>query len=563
MLARQGKTGEDGVLRVTTRLVQINVVITDKNGAPVRDLKKDDFAIFDQGREQKISFFSKESEDGLPANSAPLPAGIISNRSTSVTSGGKVSAVQLPSSLTVILLDGLNTSFPDQRDAKDALIKFLSQLQPGDRVAIYTLSNRLRILHDFTSDTAALLEALAKHRNQESPALAASSYTDAGTSSDDLDTFLNQANERIASFNQSQRTLATLEAFEAISRHVAGVPGRKNLVWLSGSFPAIVGQTVGLSSLNDLQKESMRQTNSNPNSIEQGASMPFGNDARSFSLDVQRALRVMNDVGIAVYPVDARGLLGAFAVMPSMAASSPIRTSRQLGISNVDRRAEDQLLQTQSTMNEIADRTGGRAYMNTNDLTGAIRHAVDDGRVTYLIAYTPSHNEWNSQFREIKIKLKKPGLEARYRQGYFAYPESPTDPKTREAALMEAVRAPLPATALGLMARVADMPSPGNSHATVRVSLDAHEVAFKRNAQGRQAALIDLFLVVFDASGKAVHQEGQNIDLNLEDPVYDKLLQSGINMTITPEAPPTSARVRVVVHDVSTGRVGSVDLPMK
>jgi len=84
-----------------------------------------------------------------------------------------------------------------------------------------------------------------------------------------------------------------------------------------------------------------------------------------------------------------------------------------------------------------------------------------------------------------------------------------------------------------------------------------------RNAQGREAALLDVLLVVFDASGKAVHQEGQSIDLNLEDAVYEKLLQTGINMTVTSEAPPNSARIRVVVHDVSTGRLGSVDLPMK
>jgi len=92
--------------------------------------------------------------------------------------------------------------------------------------------------------------------------------------------------------------------------------------------------------------------------------------------------------------------------------------------------------------------------------------------------------------------------------------------------------------------------------------MDAREVAFKRNTQGREAALLDVLLVVFDASGKAIHQEGQNIDLNLEDSVYEKLVQTGINLTITSEAPPNS-RVRVVVHDVSTGHVGSVDLPMK
>src|SRR5579871_2777558 len=139
------------VIKVTTRLVQISVVVHDKKGNPISDLTKDDFAVFEKGQEQKISVFSKEVNQAPAANLAPLPDGVVSNRLANAKSGGTAHLVALPNSLTVILLDGLNTKFSDQHYAKEALVKFLNQLQPGDRVAIYTLSNGLRILHDFTS----------------------------------------------------------------------------------------------------------------------------------------------------------------------------------------------------------------------------------------------------------------------------------------------------------------------------------------------------------------------------------------------------------------------------
>src|SRR5215831_10038510 len=282
-LGAQSGTQEDGVLKVTTRLVQISVVVHDKNGMPVRDLTKEDFALFDKGQEQKILFFSKESSEVPLVNAPPLEPGVVSNRFANFTSGGQKHLAPLPTSLTVILLDGLNTSFTDQHYAKEALIKFLNQIQPGDRVAIYTLTNGLRVLHDFTSDTESLLSALAKHRNQESSALSASSYDDANTGDDNLDAFLDLSNDAIANFYQARRVETTLSALEAIAHHLAGMPGRKNLIWLSGGFPAIVGQNVDGSLSNDFQ---------------------------TYSDQIKRAMRTINDIGLAIYPVDARGLMG-------------------------------------------------------------------------------------------------------------------------------------------------------------------------------------------------------------------------------------------------------------
>ena len=526
---------ETPVIRVTTRLVQVNVVVHNKKGEPVRDLAKEDFVLFDKGQEQKILFFSKESTEALPANLPPLAPGIISNRYTNFTSGGEKHLAPLPTSLTVVLLDGLNTAFTDQHYAKEALIKFLNQLQPGDRVAIYTLTNGLRVLHDFTSDTSSLLAALSKHRNQDSSPLSASSYDDANTGNDDLDAFLDRSSETIATFYQARRAETTLEALQTIARHLAGMPGRKNLIWLSGSFPTLVGL---------------------------GPDGYPGRDFQDFSETMQRAMKTMNDSGIAIYPVDARGLMGNFATMPSMSPQSRGRGGAR-GPAPVDRRAQDQVLQTQGTMREIADRTGGRAFLNTNDLSGAIRQAMDDTRMTYVLAYSPSHNEWDNKFREIKIKLNHPGLEARYRKGYYAYAESPSDPKLRSAILSEVASTPLASTGLAMMAAVAQAPTSENPRTAIRAVIDAHEVGFGLSPEGKQDATLDLLLVAFDDKGKPVHQLLRTIHLSLDETAYAQALKSGMIVNVQSDAPAISARARLIVHDLASGSVGSLDLPFK
>ncbi len=533
--ASQGTITEAPTIRVTTRLVQVNVVVHDKKGEPVRDLSKDDFVLFDKGQEQTIQFFSKESSEALPGNAPPLPAGVVSNRYTNFTSGGEKHLAPLPTSLTVILLDGLNTAFTDQHYAKEALIKFLDQLHPGDRVAIYTLTNGLRVLHDFTSDTASLLAALAKHRNQDSSALNASSYEDANTGNDNLDAFLDRSNEQIANFYQARRTQTTLEALQTISNHLAGMPGRKNLIWLSGSFPSIVGQ---------------------------GTEGAPGQDFQNFSDQIQRALRTLNTVGVAIYPVDARGLMGPFATMPSMSPSSRgARGGR--GPAPMDQRAQNQIFQTQATMREIADRTGGRAFMNTNDLTGAIRHAMEDTRFTYVLAYSPAHDQWDGKFREIKIKLKRPGLEARYRKGYYAYPENLADPKLRQAFLEEAARTPLASTGLTIVAAVAEAPTDAKPQTLIRTLMDPHEIIFGTNADGKRQATLDFLLVIYDANGRPIHQMVRTIQFSPDEAQYKQLVTNGISLTVGSDAPIQSARARLIVHDVSSASVGSVDLPLK
>ncbi|HYT73723.1 MAG TPA: VWA domain-containing protein, partial [Vicinamibacterales bacterium] len=211
------------VFRAATRLIQVNVVVHDNHGQPVTDLKKEDFAVSERGKPQQISFFSMESASTPAAPLPALPPHIFTN--VIAQRGG------VPTSVTVILLDLLNTSWGDQHYAREALVKFLAQIQPQDRIAIFALGKRsLTLLHDYTTDASSLLARMKAAKGEISSDLEASTL-DADTQQELRDLNLGglaDANEREADFFTAGRVVNTLEAFQAIAEHLSGLPGRKN-----------------------------------------------------------------------------------------------------------------------------------------------------------------------------------------------------------------------------------------------------------------------------------------------------------------------------------------------
>src|SRR5260370_5150921 len=332
-------------IRVTTRLVQVNVVVHDKKGEPVRDLKKEEFTLLDKGKEQKIAVFAVESSDAPQKGFPGLPPNVFSNR---------VQRVDRPSSITVILLDGLNTKFEDQAYAKKQIVKFLGTLQPNDRVALYLLGSNLRILHDFTNDADHLVKALAKYRGRISGELDAADPAPRDPSgNDDLDQFLNNSDQVISDFYNVNRAKWTLDAMEAIAHHLAALPGRKNLIWVSSGFPFTLG----------LEPEDMSQDQPN-------------REHRTFSEETHRLRRPMNHANIAIYPLSARGLVGMPAAFSAQNRTSPLCRP------GAAPRAVKFTPPNHDTMHILSERTGGRAYYNTNDLEGAVRNAVADAKGT-------------------------------------------------------------------------------------------------------------------------------------------------------------------------------------
>ena len=208
----QAPTQPPPVFRVATRLVQVNVVVHDRHGQPVADLKQEDFAIVERGKPQTISFFEVVAADKPAAPSEPLPPHVFTN----------VVARQagVPTNVTVILVDLLNTSLVDQHYARRALVNFLGQIQPQDRVSLYALGHRsLTLLHDYTTDASSLVDRLRKTRGE------VPSQLDASTVNTDSQEALRalgldelaDANQIEADFFTANRVTQTLSSLEVIA----------------------------------------------------------------------------------------------------------------------------------------------------------------------------------------------------------------------------------------------------------------------------------------------------------------------------------------------------------
>jgi VWFA-related protein len=505
------------VIRVNTRLVQVNVLAHDKNGA-VSDLTKDDFKIFDRGKERQISVFSMDSSKTKHKAAQPLPPNIFSNK-LEYRSGA-------PTTATVVLFDALNTEQADQMYARQQVIRFLKQVNPQDRVALYSLSSSLKILNDFTDDPAVLEKALTKYRGVAGNAVTSSEPEAANTGNNDLDQFLDDSNQRVADFANIDRALRTLQALEAIAGHIGGLPGRKNLIWISGGFPLMVGFD-------------------DPSA--------FGNPAREtrvFTDESRQATRALNNANIAVYPVDARGLVAQPA---SLSASATPRKMNAPQPSTIPKYIE--------TMQEVANATGGRAFFNTNDLAGAVGKALDDSAVTYTLGFYADNDALDGKFHDIKVQVERKGVNVRYRKGYVAFKEEAPTEKQKEVELQTALWSPIESSGLSIAARFDRVSQPEPNALRVIVSVDLHDFQLTQTA-GRWNGKLEVILQQQDKDSNVLANVRQAATLSLENKNYEAYLKSGMTMAQTILPKPGLATVRVVIQDAVTGTFGSLIVPV-
>jgi VWFA-related protein len=512
------------VFRAATRLVQVSVVVHDGHGQPVADLKKDEFTLTERGKPQQISFFSVASSASPASPPPPLPPHVFSNVLTQQAG--------VPPSVTIVLLDLLNTSWTDQIYARKALVRFLEQIQPQDRLAILTLGGgRLTVLHDYTTDASSLVAKVAKFRAQLLPELEASTVNpDSQQALADLglDSFAD-ADQRMADFYGTGRVVNTLQALQAIAEHLTSLPGRKNLIWLSGGFPLTIG-------------------------FDEMPEIGSTRDQRTFTAEMDAAVRALNDSGVAVYPVDARGLM----TLPGFDASSR-GTASARGPSPGARLGP--IVANQETMRELADRTGGRAAYNTNDLARALRRAVDDSLVTYTLGYYSSDEAQDGKFRDIKIKVNRPHVDVRYRKGYFAFKPSDTGAQRRKEEMHAAVWSPLDATAIVVNARVDFLDKPDPNTVNVIVQIDPATIRFAKDGD-RWKADLDIVYVQKDEQG-ATQRDGvaETISLALTQETYTRMAERGLIHQRSFPRQPGAVTLRIVVRQVSSGATGSLTIP--
>ncbi|HEY3840317.1 MAG TPA: VWA domain-containing protein, partial [Bryobacteraceae bacterium] len=317
------------ILRVTTRLIQLNVVAQDRHGNPVTDLTKEDFVLKDAGRDQKIAVFSLERSLATP--SAPIGGHVLAGQALPPnTFTNRVE--QKVGAVTVVLFDCLNTKITDYIQAKAQLVKYIKQMGPNDQIALYVLGRSLKLVHDFSRSPESLIKAVNGDKlNAINTVAADADPADSDTGNDDLDAAIDHANQVLSDYLNVSRAQQTLESLQVIAQHVGHIPGRKNLVWISGGFPFSMNQdTMNID---------------NPR------------DSRDFNEETQKMARFLNDANMAIYAIDARGLFQTG--VPDASVRGKTRANAPPPQQKTDHQYE--------TFDIVAERTGGKAFHNTND----------------------------------------------------------------------------------------------------------------------------------------------------------------------------------------------------
>jgi VWFA-related protein len=499
-------------LRITTRLVQVSVVASDEKGNPVAGLTQEDFEILDGGKPERIAVFAVEAAQAAKPV-PPLPPNVFTNRFARLAGS--------PTTATIVLFDALNTPLTDQAYARRQILRFLRQLQPEDRVALYVMGRGPRVLQDFTSDSSALVKALENYKPELTPSLEAPLYDPAVSGPAHLDAWLGELTFNLYDRFERDRGFRTVRALVAIAGHLERIPGRKNLIWISGSFPLWFGN------------DSVPRPRKTPS------------DRKADWPEIERVARAFHNAGLAVYPVDARGLIAPQVYRADRAEATP------------ETPGKDQAMFT--IMRTLADRTGGRSFYSNNDLAAALRRAMEDARLTYMLGYYPSHDSWKGKFREIKVRVKRPGADLHYRRGYFAQPEEPADPWYREGVLEAALWSPVAATGIGLTVQVT--PGSGGS-LNLALQVDAGDLTLRPNHGKRECAL-DVWLVQLDQKEDRIKMDARTNNLSFDQATYDRVVEAGGMMLperVTPE--PGAVVLRVLVRDVASGALGSLTVPL-
>ena len=551
------KLQQETIFRTTSSSVLVDVVVTSE-GVAVHGIDPREFHVYENGREQQISFFDEHKQGSSAEPAGPkhvLPPHFYNN----VPNHAPGSAIN------VLLLDGLNTPAMDQAYVRRQMIAYVKTITPGTTLAIFTLSSRLRMVQGFTSSIDDLVKALdsTKTLPQKSMELDAGDGFDSAIGNLTMMgapaatvASIQGFEADVAAMQTDRRVIITMEAMQQLARYLSAVPGRKNLIWFSGSFPIALGPDPGNQSLKNVRS--------------------YGEQVRATS-DLLAAARV------AVYPVDARGMM---TLIGFEAANNGLSTSNGgPGFAGMNATEMSGSANSHFTMEQIALDTGGRAFFNTNGFRAAIASAIQNGESYYTIGYVPQSNKFDGNFRKIKVKLDNSKYDLEYRSGYYADPPDKAGSHLfNQASLMTEATlhgAPL-ATQILFQTRILPATDPefkeinfpagpaGELSASLKSAhryivdlvVDPHTVKFDSSSDGTRTDSIEFTLVAYDADGRRLNFIDRSIKLGLYPNQYAQMMKTGIPVRMALDLPTGEQSLRITVHDIPAARFGSLEIPL-
>lgn len=509
-------------MRANTRMVVVDVVVKDKKGQAVTGLKAEDFAVEENGKKQKIATFTPPGSD--QAAPLPMPPGIMTNKPEYLRPAG------VP---TVLLLDAANSHFLDQAYGRNQMLKYaVQQSMAGSAMAVMTLTNRLEILQDFTTDPRVLLAAIKKVQPQEPLLLNATLPADATILAGPLATsqsLVENFQSELVGYALDRRTEVTIEALHELARVLGGFPGRKNVVWLTADFPfALIPEDTNMSDVELLASLPSKARVSNNVIVNSGGNALADLRGR-YNEPIRQAQAAVASTGIAIYPVDMRGLM-----------------ARGIDV-NVT-----------SSLEELASQTGGKAYVNQNEIMNGISLAVSDEKASYSIGYYPENKKWDGKFRTIKVKVSQGDREVRYRKGYFAYDPAQVKNPHFESDVAATLQLNAAATQVIFMAQAKPA---GLQKTTVVFLVDAHTISVE-DAGNNKRLNVALYAELFDAKGKSIGSRSTKVDRAFDAATYQQILDKGMMVPLDVDVPAAAKELRLAVLDNKTGYIGTASGPL-
>jgi VWFA-related protein len=515
-------------LHATSRLVLVDVVVTDKKGEFIQGLKPGDFTILEDGKAQRIFAFNAHSflKNAGPEQKIQLPP----NQYTNFTS-------QPPDRpITIVLLDMLNTERMDQVYARGQMIKFLEQLPPGEPVALFAMRDKLAMLQGFTESSDKLIAAAKAMNGYKSPMMTTEAELEnaeynatlgRGSAATVSDGLLNMLYNEV-SFQNDQRVRMTLAGLLTLAHSVSGYAGRKNLIWLTGGIPFFAGTDLGKS-----------------------ASQP----QRDYFDALRQTQSLLASTQIAVYPVDVRGLVTLSPPIESVNGAYGA-SSNSLGRQAVN------LENTTVAMRDIARETGGKSFSGTNDLKTAMTESLRQGMNYYTLAYVPENHDWNGLYRKIEVKSSQPGAKLVFRRGYYAMSEKPFTGDESAKMLASAVQPTVPVFTV-LLLRVQVL-LPDTEHKTVRIdyAVSPEGITFTDGPEQHKETKIDFLAVAWDKDRKDAGYIQNTVNASLPPDVYQNALRTGIPMHQELDLKPGTYTLKLGVIDRGSQKVGTVEVPI-
>jgi hypothetical protein len=209
------------------------------------------------------------------------------------------------------------------------------------------------------------------------------------------------------------------------------------------------------------------------------------------------------------------------------------------------------------TMQELADLTGGRAYYNKNDLSGALRIALDDSVVTYTLGFYPDSDAFDGKFHDLKVEVTRPGLNVRYRKGYVASKDLPASDDDGKRSLRKASESPIESSAIPLAAKIERR----NGALAITVSVDIHNLQLSRENAFSNGA-VNIFFVQQTETGKVLNSTEAPIELHLTKEQYEGFLRNGMTIKQLVALKEGVKTLRVLSVDRGNAAVGSLIIPL-